>query len=97
MGGWGALGAGRGLGAGSEPHFPPRDPSPDVGGPLPESYSPAYVEAAWYSWWEKEGFFRPECGVSGGPGGPWGGLGGPGTAAGRRRGSSASNLGVEGV
>uniref|UniRef100_A0A8U7NGU7 Valine--tRNA ligase n=1 Tax=Corvus moneduloides TaxID=1196302 RepID=A0A8U7NGU7_CORMO len=36
----------------------------DVGGPLPESYSPAYVEAAWYSWWEKEGFFRPECGRS---------------------------------
>ncbi|XP_072777145.1 valine--tRNA ligase isoform X5 [Taeniopygia guttata] len=36
----------------------------DVGGPLPESYSPGYVEAAWYSWWEKEGFFRPEFGRS---------------------------------
>ena len=23
--------------------------------PLPDAYSPAYVEAAWYSWWEKEG------------------------------------------
>ena len=29
-------------------------------GQLPESYSPKYVEAAWYSWWEKMGFFRPE-------------------------------------
>ncbi|KAM7020803.1 LOW QUALITY PROTEIN: valine--tRNA ligase-like, partial [Acridotheres tristis] len=34
------------------------------GGPLPESYSPGYVEAAWYQWWEKEGFFRPEWGRS---------------------------------
>jgi len=30
---------------------------------MPDSYSPAYVEAAWYSWWEKEGFFKPEYGV----------------------------------
>ena len=32
--------------------------------PLPDAYSPAYVEAAWYAWWEKEGFFKPEykCG-----------------------------------
>lgn len=28
--------------------------------PLPSSYSPKYVEAAWYSWWEKSGFFKPE-------------------------------------
>lgn len=28
--------------------------------PLPESYSPKYVEAAWYAWWEKSGFFKPE-------------------------------------
>ncbi|XP_068027310.1 LOW QUALITY PROTEIN: valine--tRNA ligase-like [Melanerpes formicivorus] len=34
----------------------------DVSVPLPESYSPQYVEAAWYQWWEKEGFFRPEYG-----------------------------------
>eukprot|EP00795_Rhopilema_esculentum_P010703 gene10703-19476_t len=27
---------------------------------LPDSYSPLYVESAWYSWWEKEGFFKPE-------------------------------------
>ncbi|EJD75424.1 valyl-tRNA synthetase [Loa loa] len=27
---------------------------------LPNAYSPKYVEAAWYEWWEKSGFFRPE-------------------------------------
>lgn len=31
--------------------------------PLPDSYSPQYVEAAWYPWWEKQGFFKPEFGV----------------------------------
>jgi valyl-tRNA synthetase len=36
----------------------------DVSGPMPDAYSPQYVEAAWYSWWEKEGFFKPEYGVS---------------------------------
>lgn len=30
---------------------------------LPDAYSPKYVEAAWYSWWEKEKFFKPEYGV----------------------------------
>ena len=32
--------------------------------PMPEAYSPCYVEAAWYAWWEKSGFFKPEYGVS---------------------------------
>ena len=27
---------------------------------FPDSYSPKFVEAAWYSWWEKSGFFKPE-------------------------------------
>lgn len=31
---------------------------------MPDAYSPRYVEAAWYSWWEKEGFFKPEYSVS---------------------------------
>ena len=31
---------------------------------MPDSYSPQYVEAAWYAWWEKSGFFKPEYGVS---------------------------------
>ncbi|XP_032643733.1 valine--tRNA ligase, mitochondrial isoform X1 [Chelonoidis abingdonii] len=32
----------------------------DTSVPLPAAYSPRYVEAAWYAWWEKEGFFKPE-------------------------------------
>jgi hypothetical protein len=32
----------------------------DVARPLPDAYSPSYVEAAWYAWWEKSGFFKPE-------------------------------------
>ena len=36
----------------------------DIAGDLPDAYSPRYVEAQWYSWWEKEGFFKPEYGVS---------------------------------
>ncbi|CAH0394067.1 unnamed protein product [Bemisia tabaci] len=27
---------------------------------MPDAYSPHCVEAAWYNWWEKEGFFKPE-------------------------------------
>lgn len=38
-------------------------PVSDVVSPLPDSYSPQYVEAAWYPWWEKQGFFKPEFGV----------------------------------
>lgn len=29
---------------------------------MPDSYSPQYVEAAWYPWWERQGFFKPEYG-----------------------------------
>ncbi|XP_023604350.1 valine--tRNA ligase, mitochondrial isoform X5 [Myotis lucifugus] len=32
----------------------------DVSRPLPAAYSPRYVEAAWYPWWVREGFFKPE-------------------------------------
>ncbi|XP_071802772.1 valine--tRNA ligase-like isoform X2 [Asterias amurensis] len=32
----------------------------DTSVPLPKSYSPAYVESAWYAWWENMGFFKPE-------------------------------------
>uniref|UniRef100_A0AAY4AF60 valine--tRNA ligase n=1 Tax=Denticeps clupeoides TaxID=299321 RepID=A0AAY4AF60_9TELE len=32
----------------------------DVISPLPDSYSPQYVEAAWYPWWENQGFFKPD-------------------------------------
>ncbi|XP_037080211.1 valine--tRNA ligase-like isoform X2 [Pollicipes pollicipes] len=34
----------------------------DTSRPLPDAYSPQYVEAAWYSWWEKQGFFSPDYG-----------------------------------
>ncbi|KAK2844778.1 hypothetical protein Q5P01_011437 [Channa striata] len=34
----------------------------DIISPLPDSYSPQYVEAAWYPWWEKQRFFKPEYG-----------------------------------
>uniref|UniRef100_A0A8C6HD27 valine--tRNA ligase n=1 Tax=Mus spicilegus TaxID=10103 RepID=A0A8C6HD27_MUSSI len=34
----------------------------DVSGAMPDSYSPQYVEAAWYPWWEQQGFFKPEYG-----------------------------------
>ncbi|KAL1456590.1 hypothetical protein WDU94_001309 [Cyamophila willieti] len=40
----------------------------DVLGPLPSSYSPQYVEAAWYPWWQKQGFFKPEYGNTSPPG-----------------------------
>ncbi|CAL8073722.1 unnamed protein product [Calicophoron daubneyi] len=32
----------------------------DVSSAMPETYSPSYVEAFWYDWWEKSSFFRPE-------------------------------------
>ncbi|ELT91479.1 hypothetical protein CAPTEDRAFT_222046 [Capitella teleta] len=32
----------------------------DVSIALPSTYSPRFVEAAWYDWWEKEGFFLPD-------------------------------------
>lgn len=28
--------------------------------PYYTAYNPVAVEAAWYDWWEKEGFFKPE-------------------------------------
>ena len=34
----------------------------DVSNVMPEAYNPPYVEAAWYSWWEASGFFKPEYG-----------------------------------
>lgn len=41
----------------------PEGTKKDVSCSMPDAYSPQYVEAAWYSWWEKEGFFKPEYGV----------------------------------
>jgi len=38
----------------------PHGAKKDTSCPLPNAYSPQYVEAAWYAWWEKSGFFKPE-------------------------------------
>jgi valyl-tRNA synthetase len=40
----------------------PEGAKKSIDGAMPPSYSPQYVEAAWYSWWEKQGFFKPEYG-----------------------------------
>ncbi|KAJ5076808.1 valine--tRNA ligase 1 [Anaeramoeba ignava] len=31
----------------------------DLSHPIEKSYEPPVVEAAWYDWWEKKGFFKP--------------------------------------
>lgn len=31
-----------------------------MSGAMAEAYNPKAVEAAWYAWWEKSGFFKPE-------------------------------------
>lgn len=33
--------------------------------PIYKSYNPTVVESAWYEWWEKEGFFKPEFTLDG--------------------------------
>ncbi|CAB3408896.1 unnamed protein product [Caenorhabditis bovis] len=32
----------------------------DISNDIPTAYAPSYVESAWYAWWEKQGFFKPE-------------------------------------
>ncbi|XP_061183849.1 valine--tRNA ligase-like [Saccostrea echinata] len=48
----------------SEKYDVPTEPGAkkDVSCPLPRSYSPEFVEAAWYDWWVDQGFFTPEYG-----------------------------------
>jgi valyl-tRNA synthetase len=41
----------------------PEGAKKDTTCPMPDAYSPQFVEAGWYSWWEKQGFFKPEYGV----------------------------------
>ncbi|KAI8927212.1 hypothetical protein BC831DRAFT_453206 [Entophlyctis helioformis] len=38
----------------------PKGDKKDLSAPFPPTYQPKVVEAAWYDWWEKSGFFRPE-------------------------------------
>lgn len=28
--------------------------------PMPAGYNPLQIEAAWYDWWEAQGFFQPQ-------------------------------------
>jgi valyl-tRNA synthetase len=35
--------------------------------PMASAYNPKAVEAAWYAWWESQGFFKPELTPDGKP------------------------------
>lgn len=37
----------------------PQGERKDVSGTMPKAYTPQAVEAAWYDWWEKSGYFKP--------------------------------------
>ncbi|CAG8570466.1 274_t:CDS:10 [Funneliformis mosseae] len=39
----------------------------DMSNIMASSYNPKAVEAAWYAWWEKQGFFKPELTPDGKP------------------------------
>jgi valyl-tRNA synthetase len=39
----------------------------DLSEPLASAYNPVAVESAWYTWWEKEGFFKPKLLADGRP------------------------------
>ncbi|KAJ1959130.1 valine--tRNA ligase, partial [Dispira parvispora] len=46
-----------------EPKFvntTPKGEKKDMSGDMAASYNPQAVEAAWYAWWEKQGYFQPE-------------------------------------
>jgi valyl-tRNA synthetase len=36
---------------------------------MPAGYNPIAIEAAWYDWWEAQGFFKPKMGADGKPAG----------------------------
>lgn len=37
----------------------PKGEKKDISGAMPKAYTPQAVEAAWYDWWERSGFFKP--------------------------------------
>ncbi|CAB4495485.1 hypothetical protein RhiirA5_347413 [Rhizophagus irregularis] len=39
----------------------------DMSKPMASAYNPKAVEAAWYAWWENQGFFKPELTPDGKP------------------------------
>ncbi|XP_036371216.1 valine--tRNA ligase isoform X1 [Octopus sinensis] len=48
----------------------PKGEKKDTKCPMPDAYSPQYVEAAWYDWCVKCGYFKPEYALSQNKGGP---------------------------
>ncbi|KAJ3073249.1 hypothetical protein HDU98_001931 [Podochytrium sp. JEL0797] len=42
------------------PDTTPEGEKKDMTKPFASAYNPVQVEAAWYSWWEKSGYFKPE-------------------------------------
>lgn len=44
-----------------EPDNTPPGEKKDIVRALPNQYHPKYVEAAWYDWWEKKGFFHADA------------------------------------
>ncbi|KAI8062821.1 valyl-tRNA synthetase [Gilbertella persicaria] len=45
----------------------PKGEKKDMSEPLASAYDPRAVESAWYDWWVKEGYFKPEFGPDGKP------------------------------
>ncbi|CEP20056.1 hypothetical protein [Parasitella parasitica] len=45
----------------------PKGDKKDMSEPFASAYDPRAVESAWYDWWVKEGFFKPEFGPDGKP------------------------------
>jgi valyl-tRNA synthetase len=38
----------------------PEGEKKDMSGPMAAAYSPKVVESAWYAWWQKQGYFKPQ-------------------------------------
>ncbi|EIE76038.1 hypothetical protein G6F46_004287 [Rhizopus delemar] len=45
----------------------PKGEKKDMSEPIASAYDPRAVESAWYDWWVKEGYFKPEFGPDGKP------------------------------
>ncbi|KAI9468965.1 MAG: valyl-tRNA synthetase [Benjaminiella poitrasii] len=45
----------------------PKGEKKDMSDPMASAYDPRAVESAWYDWWVKEGYFKPEFGPDGNP------------------------------
>ncbi|CAG8441869.1 6486_t:CDS:10 [Ambispora leptoticha] len=45
----------------------PEGEKKDMSQPMAATYNPRAVESAWYAWWEKEGYFKPELAADGKP------------------------------